>query len=334
MAIGNIPARKRGFGYDPVTRSLGVYTDGQLTASFPPTPGRTYFVNNITGASTNDGLSWSTPFDQVDNAISASETYRELGGVESGASVTTNDYVRNTIIIQGTGTAYEAVATAACNYINFVGLGADPRGNGTGVAQISGGTSADAFSLTATCRGDNFYNMRFDASTSQVAFDCTSLLRSTFENCSFMGDAITNSALTSAFRSTAALAGCTIRFCFFGTDWAQPTSGITLGTQFDLSEITDCVIIAATNGIIYGHTGAVLDKQALIKDNVIKAATYGIRIPYGGAGYDEVAIIDNRIIAGTAISRAGGTAYFSGDDCCLGNLQSQSGSTTWLHAIS
>ncbi len=85
----NITASKRGFGYDPVTRSLGVYVDGALVQSYPPTPGRTYFVNNITGSSTNDGLSWANAMDEVSTAITASEVYRQLGGAAPDVTIST-----------------------------------------------------------------------------------------------------------------------------------------------------------------------------------------------------------------------------------------------------
>jgi len=307
-----------------VYRKLKFFPGAVIEGWGPQGEGRTYYVNNITGSSTADGLSWNSAMDQVDTAIAASETFRAL-------KASTNRAIRNTILIQGTSTAYEAVETDACNYIDFIGLGADPRGNGIGVAQISGLGAADGFSLTATSRGCNFYNIRFDGSGAYCAFDCTNLLRATFENCSFMGDAITNSALTSAFRCTGDMGGCVIHHCHIGTDWAFPTTGITLGTQFDISEISECFIRATTNGIY--AAGPVLDHQGLIKNNVIIAATYGIRIVSGGAGYDEMIIANNHIISADAISRPGGTAYFSGQDASPNNWVIESGNGSLEHEM-
>jgi len=192
MAIGNIPARKRGFGYDPVTRSLGVYVDGALTASFPPTPGRTYYVNNITGASTNDGLSWGTAFAQVSQAITASTTYRELGGVESGSAVTTNDYVRNTIVVQGTGTAYTYLVDLGKHH-NIVGLCQPTGGRGAGTlyggvrlgadtANTTGGFVSTASSDQA-CRSVYLANLKFLSGHTAVCFSAYQFEESVMEDC-------------------------------------------------------------------------------------------------------------------------------------------------------
>ena len=65
--------------------------------------GRTYYVNNITGASTNGGLSWNNAMDEISTAITASEVYRQLQGTNN------NDYVRNTIVVMGTATPYTSL---------------------------------------------------------------------------------------------------------------------------------------------------------------------------------------------------------------------------------
>ncbi len=153
----NKPGIKRGFNYNYQTRSLGIYVDGVQVADYSQIVGRTYYVNNILGSSTNDGLSWGTAMDEVSTAITASETYRQLGGVVGGASVTTNDYVRNTIVVQATGTAYSAIS-ALPNYTDIIGLGATPRGNGAGIVRIDGAGAADA--MAGTARGLGLYNLQ------------------------------------------------------------------------------------------------------------------------------------------------------------------------------
>ena len=91
----NTPGLKRGFHWDPASQDLGIYVNGVQVQSYSERAGRVYYVNNITGSSTNDGRSWGAPFDQPSTAITASETYRQLGG--GAPDVSTNDYVRNTI---------------------------------------------------------------------------------------------------------------------------------------------------------------------------------------------------------------------------------------------
>lgn len=258
MGIGNIPARKRGFGYDPVTRSLGVYTDGQLTASFPPTPGRTYFVNNITGSSTNDGLSWGTAMDEVSTAVTASETYRQLGGVESGSAVTTNDYVRNTIIVQGTGTAYTKI-TALPLYCDLVGLGADARGTGAGIARIGSDTVTEAgCTCTDTVRGLNVYNIQFQGGASNYCFTIENMYRSTFTNCSFMTPGVATGQPTAAFHSSVNSGSLVFDHCHIGGTSCSLGTEPAIGMKIAGTGWTNCLVencfIAGIAGVTVGST--------------------------------------------------------------------------------
>lgn len=272
MAIGNIPARKRGFGYDPVTRSLGIYTDGQLTASFPPTPGRTYFVNNITGSPTNDGLSWGTAMDEVSTAITASETYRELGGVESGSAVTTNDYVRNTIMVQGTGTAYTKL-TALPLYCDIVGLGADPRGTGQGIARIGSDTVTEAgCTCTDTVRGLNVYNIQFQGGASNYCFTIENMYRSTFTNCSFMTPGVATGQPTAAFHSSVGSGSLVFTHCHIGgtscSIGTEPAIGMKIaGSSWSNCLVEDC-FIAGMQGVTVASTVAV-SWGSMFKNNFI-----------------------------------------------------------------
>ncbi|KKL18890.1 hypothetical protein LCGC14_2470980, partial [marine sediment metagenome] len=111
-----------------VYRELKFFPGAIVTGWPGPGAGTTYYVNNITGSSTADGLSWNSAVDQVSTAVTLSEASRLIH-----PGTTTNDYIMNTIIVQGTGTAYTAVA-ALPSYARVIGLGADPRGNGAGIA--------------------------------------------------------------------------------------------------------------------------------------------------------------------------------------------------------
>lgn len=141
-------------------------------------PGEIYYVNNITGDSDNDGLSWEHPFDEVSTAITAVAAYQ-------AALDTNNQNVRCRIVVQGTGTAYTAI-TSLPSYCDIIGLGADCFGNGAGIARIGAdsGTS-DGVDATATARGVNFYNIQFQAGNNGYAFRGTSLFRSGFYHCCF-----------------------------------------------------------------------------------------------------------------------------------------------------
>lgn len=147
--------------------------------------GRTYYVNNITGSDAASGLSWNEPMKEPSYAIAASETYRALGGRKS--NVSTNDYIRNTIVIQGTGTAYTYI-TALPLYCDIIGLGADPHGLGEGIARISGDGSHDACDTAVTIRGLNLYNLQFTQSAAGASYGLDisgAMYRSRIERCGF-----------------------------------------------------------------------------------------------------------------------------------------------------
>jgi len=173
---------------------LGVYVDGALTMSFPPTPGRTYFVNNITGASTNDGLSWGTAMDQVSTAITASDTYRELGGIPSGRTATTNDYVRNTIVVQGTGTAYTYL-TDLGEHLNLIGLCQPTGGQGGGTSFGGVRLGADTSNTTGgyiaaednASRSYGVYlaNLKFQSGDASACWQTHKFEESVMEDCAF-----------------------------------------------------------------------------------------------------------------------------------------------------
>ncbi|KKK50449.1 hypothetical protein LCGC14_3124900 [marine sediment metagenome] len=167
-----------------VDREL-IFAPGATISGIPGQgQGRTYYVNNITGSATSDGLSWNSAASEVERAIGLSETYRQLGG--GAPTVTTNDHIRNTIIVQGTGTAY-ALITNIPNYTNLIGLGADPRGNGSGIAQVDGAGATAMTVSSAGCRGLHMVNMQFDQSSAASVYglDAAKLFRSIIEDCAF-----------------------------------------------------------------------------------------------------------------------------------------------------
>lgn len=293
MAIGNIPARKRGFGYDPVTRSLGVYVDGALVQSFPPTPGRTYFVNNITGSSTNDGLSWGTAMDEVSTAITASETYRELGGVESGAAVTTNDYVRNTIMVQGTATAYTGL-TDLGEYYNLIGLGVPSDGIGgtiwntttlTGMARLGSDTASTGgmYDLDGEYQGVYVSNIHFQTGGTNPAFGVDELFQCKFEDCGFFYAMTTAGASPDAwFEIYSAITGLIMNRCAGGSNAGvtdRPAYGFHVKTgadRFTHSRMRDCQWTGSTAA--YMVAASVLYGQGTVigPDNLFGAFGHGV----------------------------------------------------------
>ena len=182
MAL-NISAAKRGFLYNPASKSLGIYVDGVKVEDYATTAGRTYYVNNITGSSTADGLSWGSACDEISTAIA-------LVVARQATMDTGDEYVRNRIIVQATSTGY-ANLTSLAGYTDYIGIGADPSGNGVGIARIDGAGAADSVDTgSATVRGPNFYNLQFTHSatpgTTYYCFDIAgAMYRARFEHCGF-----------------------------------------------------------------------------------------------------------------------------------------------------
>jgi hypothetical protein len=142
-------------------------------------PGAVYFVNNITGSATNDGLSWDKPFDEISTAITASETQR------ASQTGSTNDYNRNVIYVQGTGTSYTAL-TALPNYCDIVGVGAIPYGDGAGIPVISGkSATTPAAAVAGSARGLRLIGLQFETSGAKYCLDFVNLFRSEISFCAF-----------------------------------------------------------------------------------------------------------------------------------------------------
>ncbi len=247
-----------------VGRSLnfapGAIVTGSWNGSFD-TGGTTYYVNNITGNATADGLSWNNPCDQVSTAVTLSEASRLIH-----PGTTTNDYIMNTIVVQGTGTAYSAIS-ALPSYARIIGLGADPRGNGAGIAQIDGGGTADA--MAGSARGMELYNIQCDQSGagSVVGLDCVVLFRSRIEDCAF-----TNQG-TSGMR-IATGGGVTMRNVVCSNDTVAQITGLTLGNGAtnNSHKIINCEFFGDTNGVSFS---SVAGKQTVFKNCYAWGGTYG-----------------------------------------------------------
>ena len=257
---------------------LGNIVYGNLAYAYPGAdyPARVYYVNNITGSSTGDGLSWATAFDQLQLAITTSETYRltQTAG---------NTMVRNIIYVQGTSTIYNKL-TSLPNWTDVVGIGANPRGNDSGivtVGPITGSYNGAVGSGGATdMRGTNWYNIQFIAgSVSYYAFKALQAFRSGWYNCTF-GTHSTCAAGPLAGLYIVAGSGVTIENCSTVANSAPPVNGLKIGADGGTSSgnFSQCQVInnnfhGSTNGIL---NNAYLCDETLIKDNFIYGDTYGI----------------------------------------------------------
>lgn len=246
----NMPGLKRGFHWDPAAQDLGIYVNGTQVQSYSERAGRTYYVNLTTGSSTGSGLSWGDAFDEVSTAITASEAYRELGG--GAPTVTTNDYVRNTIIVQATEYTEYGELTDLGEYVNIIGLG-NPSGgrnySGKGIVQIGSATAGGMVgpdSSSGDFMGVYIANIQFLSGDPSPCFQVRKLYNSTIEDCGFWVRYGATSVPAAGIRIIDNAESCTIRRCHWGTSNAltdRMTVGLSIeGTHFAGNIVEDCVI--------------------------------------------------------------------------------------------
>ena len=208
MVSKAIASNKRPFVMKKDSSVLADFADGGAVAGYPGDYyGRIYYVNMFTGDSSYDGLSWDTPFEQVNDAITASETYR---AAVSGAD---NDYQRNIIYIQAITGGYDPL-TALPSYCDMIGIGSNVRGGSGGTVSIWSETGDAA---VGSAKGLYMTNLQFSSSVAgSYAMDAVTILRSTIENCAFMIHDGGSGALGGAWRSVGHFAGNTVKDCVFG----------------------------------------------------------------------------------------------------------------------
>lgn len=147
---------------------------GSIKSYFPADyPGLEYFVDGTISAS-GDGLTWSTAFKTLAEAVTAVTTYQ---------ATLTNIYTRCVIHVAGIGTAYAGISTLP-QYCDIIGEGATPFGDGTGIAVIGVGT-ADLDAIAGTARGLRLFNLQFRHSGNGWACDFVNLFRSEIGFCAF-----------------------------------------------------------------------------------------------------------------------------------------------------
>jgi len=293
---------------------LSDLADGGAVMGYPGDYyGRIYFVNNITGNSAFDGLSWATPFAQVSEAITASEAFRQL----PGGATTTNDYQRNIIYVQGTETAYTAL-TALPNYCDIIGIGAEPRGNGGGIARISQGTGTDTVSADAV-RGLYMANMQLTGSGTGIAMDLAVCFRSTFENCVFVNKTTGGVRISNG-------GGIVFRDCQIGGgDTVNPISGLlNTGDNFNNVLVENCYIHGTTYGVTIGNAAM---NNTWFKDNYIYGGTAGVLDQsLLGQGVQGAIYTGNYVYSGSA----GFTITTEGSYKTVGNYVNVAGNGTWV----
>lgn len=218
--------------------------------------GKVYYVDNVAGLASNGGTSWQDAMAQINAAITAGELWR---------LAQTNPYTRYAIYVRGTANAYAAI-TAMPNYCDIIGIGADPRGNGSGIVSISGAGIADA--CAGAGRGVGLYNLQFTGSGAFYSLNLSILFRSVIQNCAFVNCANGARIVTGG--------GNTIRNCQFGGDTTTPTVGLAVGTS--AGNWNQCLM---EYNCFYGSTtgfsnGAYLSDGTVFRFNTCYGGTTGI----------------------------------------------------------
>jgi hypothetical protein len=284
--------------------SINFIQSNALAAAPGGYPGRTYYVNNITGLSGNDGLSWDNAMDEVSTAITAAEAYRAT------FLPTTNQYIRNRIFVQATGTGYTAI-TALPLHCDIIGVGDVPYGNGAGIAVIGTTTGTAVTSQSATVRGCNFYNIQFSfGAAATCGVDLVgSFLRGAFVNCSFLCAGTTSTGSCLNIQSN--FAGNLVQHCQMTGDSGYPAYGIyfTASKTMNNNIIEDCIIGGTTCGIYIG--ASVNDVNTVFRNNFIGnslANDSAKAVDDNGPGYGF--FVNNYIVGTDAVESAVSSVNF------------------------
>lgn len=212
----------------------------------PLYPGKSYYVNNLTGSSGASGETWGDAMDEVSTAIAASEAHQATH-VNSG-----NRNIANNIYIQGTNTIYTGI-TDTGERSNYRGVSAGTTlDHGSGQPRIGSATDGDG-SLDATnSRGNSWYNLQFTfgASGHYGFSNAAYIQRSRFTECTFMMMAVSG---TACFRAVA-ITGTIVERCNFASNAAgEPTYGVTItGQNSDCRWINN--VFAAGSTALYNVT--------------------------------------------------------------------------------
>jgi hypothetical protein len=281
-----------------VLQSGASIQDGSGNTIISPGVGATYFVNNITGAAANDGLTWDTAVAEVSQAITLAEAARlaSWGGV-----TLTNHTLRNRIFVQGTGTAYASISSLP-SFCDIIGVGANAHGDGSGIPVISGKSAdAPAAAFAGTARGLGLYYLQFETSGAKYCLDFVNLFRSEIAFCSFKASDPTLATVvtTGGIRFTGSSGGNYIHDNMWigGND-----SWFTYGIKTD--------------------AGVVIFNFNRIENNMIEAETAGIYIAAETVTGDGTSVNDNKFTGGNHVMAVAvddnattGRIFYSGNRC-------------------
>lgn len=298
----------------------GAFVSGSWNGAFDR-GGKTYYVNNITGTTTASGLSWNSAVSLPSRAITLSEASRLVH-----PGTTTNDYIRNKIVIQGTGTTYTALA-ALPSYCDVIGLGAPPFGDGAGIVVIGDATGA-ADGAAGSTRGSSWYNIQFVGAGAYYGIDLAIAYRSMFELCGFGGNAAA-AACARAFSVTSA-SGLIMRDCKTLAHAAFPVIGYSFaaaGGNFNECLIERCYANASATGM--SNVGY-LSNGTVVRDCICFGTTTGISDTSTQTGDGALAFYYNNFASGAT---TGMTMTNSPERHCMNNYSVSNATSALYYAL-
>ncbi len=231
--------------------------------------GITLFVEGSGGSDTKDGLTLGTALATPQEAVDR---------VKAAQLIAMNPHIQNRIYVYPTGTSSPyAPVTSMCNYADFVGMGAAPFGDGTGIVVIGGSSSVDA--MTGSFRGCRFSDIQFSAFDGQNCFYAPSLiLRSGWYGCAFMGRVDETTAPNAAILCDGPFAGNEIIHSKVITNESLFVTGFSFavanGGAINNNTIDDCLILATTVGLVTGSVG--WDYGSIIKNSHVGGSSTAV----------------------------------------------------------
>ena len=283
----NIVGSKRGFGWNADKQRLELYVNGSAVEYWDEPKGRTYYVNNITGDDSNDGLSWDNAMDQLSTAVAASEAYRALQDDD-------NQYVRNTIMIQGTASEYTGALTDLGEFVNIIGLSTSDQLSGMdlGVVRI-GSSSTSGAEVALMMRGVNMQNLLFvcGGSSKYGLRVIGNSLSCNFFGCGFQS---TGDSVTALMYFDALCANGLIERCQFSPQngGTKPVSGLYVVGQHSDMRVVDNVFATGSSSCVYLGTGTHSVSTLYYHNFFIPTATCAVGFHDDSAG-GYAALVEN-----------------------------------------
>jgi hypothetical protein len=298
--------------------------------SLPPINGITLWCNYDDGDDyNNDGLAPDRPLKTLSRAVTLVQAFQTLKGTLVSSTYYTAPRCR---IMICAGATRQPAVTALASFCDYIGVGASPLGgDGTGIARIGNGITSAGVALSVALRGAKFKNLQFLGGAGYNAFTSTSsVLRCTFEDCSFSDDAATTtSAMNAGMAFSGAFTQNNIRNCRIGLTHTATYSlyGMLITGQFSENTIENCIISGVTNAISISATQNCV--ETVIRNCVIGDTGGGCAVGIHDHGNGLMMLVDNRINAADGIESAGASAL----DRKIGNIVNEgtSGSRVSLY---